>query len=303
MVHYYQPPISLPASYASQYSTLHQGRLYLLQALAEEEERGGRLTKTLDTLRAKLEYHDPAESQVSARKLKTAIKSVRYKVGRCQYRARALSANLANIVDQMEGAKQYQWQIAHQHYPHQTQYGQMMVMYPAAPDFALQSPLHAALTTQTQYIALTSPPKYLPPGTHNLYPYGASSQRPQIPVLHPAELGYQFHVAAYAGLWPMDQSQVETAFHSPVSSISSTKPIQFPAIPQDFEYDAISPLWNFRQRPWSWPSVASADPDAEGISEAAYRLTNSGSARHLSVINATSSEIRVDELSRETSGE
>lgn len=303
MAQYYQASPSVPAFCTSQYSTLHQERLYLLQALAEEEGRGERFMRALETLKTKLENYDPADTQVSARKLKTAIKSVRHKIGRCQYRERALSANLANVVGQMEGAKRYQWRSAHQQYGHQSRYGQVMVMSPAVPDFALQSPLPAALTTQMQYMALTTPRHHLPPWTYNAYSFGASPQLPQTSVLHPATTRYQFSPTSQIGQSTLEQNQLDTRLHSPVSSISSVDLIPFSSNSDGNEHEIISPLSKIQQRPWSWPKVDSVHPHIEGKSGAEDKPAEAVVAQRLSIMDAASSGMGSDRFGSTASGE
>ena len=265
MARYYQGLTSIPGFCTSQYSTLHQERLYLLQSLAEEEERGERLTKSLESLKAKLENHDPADTQVSARKLKTAIKSIRHKIGRCQYRERALSANLSNVVGQMEGAKRYQWRSAHQEYSYQSHFGQMMTMSPAAPSFALQSPLPAALTAQMQYMALSTPRHHVPPWTYGAYSIGAAPRQTQ--VFNSATMDDGSWLTSSVGQWTGDQSRLDTLPYSPVSSISSVDLVPSSSHLEERVVDAISPLPQTQQRPWSWPGTADADADTNGQSE------------------------------------
>ena len=298
MAQYYQPPQGLPALCTSQYSILHQERLYLLKALADEEERGERLTKALETLKSKLEKIDIADPHVSARKLKQAIKSIRHKLGKCQYRERALSGNLTNVVAQMEGMKRYQWRSAHQQYSHHTQYGQMMMMSPATPTFMLQSPLTSAITAQMQYMALNSPRNLnlYHSGTYNPYPSGTMSQVPQTPILHPAAMGYQLQAHLQRAQWTTEQGEAETSIQSPVSSISPFDLMPFSSLPEEFEYDAISPLSKAQQRPWSWPSVASADPEAEEKASTDAKADEGGLARRLSATDSASCGIRLDRL-------
>ena len=303
MAQYYQASASVPAFCTSQYSTLHHERFYLLQALAEEEERGERFTKALETLKAKLANHDPADAQVSARKLKTAIKSVRHKIGRCQYTERALSANLANVVGQIEGAKRYQWQSAHQQYSHQSPYSQVMIMSPAMPGFALQSPLPAALMTQMQYMALTAPRHHLSPWTYRAYSFGASPQLLQASVLHPATTRDQFSTTSQVGPSSLEQNQLDTRLHSPVSSISSSDLIPFSSNSDENEHDIISPLSKIQQRPWSWPEVDGVRPDIEGRSAAEDKPVKAVVAGRLCNMDAASSEMGSDTFGSTVSGE
>jgi hypothetical protein len=103
MANFYQPSLVLPFLYTNQYSMLHQERMCLLDALAKEKARGERLANARTALRLKLENFDntaqgdkpehiqkpeeakapaePSEPQLTARRLKVAIKSVRNKIG------------------------------------------------------------------------------------------------------------------------------------------------------------------------------------------------------------------------------
>lgn len=142
----------------SQYSTLHQERMYLLNALAEEENQGERLTETLSVLQAQIQELEASDPPSNTKKLRQQAKVVRNKVGTCQYRERALAANLANVVAQMEGVKRYQWRNAQQEYAMQIEQAQhhahLVLMSPARPQFALRSPGPGNLASQMQLMSL-----------------------------------------------------------------------------------------------------------------------------------------------------
>ena len=101
--------MAAPALSTNQYSSLHQERLYLLSALAEEEDRGERLTRAFEALNSKLRRLESADPPTSPRPLKQTIKNIRHKIGKCQQRERALAENLAQVVAHMEGLRRYQW--------------------------------------------------------------------------------------------------------------------------------------------------------------------------------------------------
>jgi hypothetical protein len=301
----YYAPMSLPALYTSQYSILHQERLYLLKALADEEERGERLTKSLETLKSKLEKLDPENPEVSARKIKTAMKSVRNKIGKCQHRERALCQNLTNVVAQMEGMKRYQYRSAYQHYSQQSQHGQMrMMISPAAPNFALQSPLTYGIAAQMQYMTLGSPRQpnvYIPPRSYNTYLAGPAQQLPQTPMLLPAAIDYHFSGLTHNGQMGVHHSHPDNIFESPVSSISPFDLAPFASNSRGAtEIDAVSPLSN-APRPLSWPSSARVKADPGQTPLAGEQPVGSHFIRRLSSIDATSVGLKLDRLSRKAS--
>jgi hypothetical protein len=281
MANFYQPGLVLPSLYTNQYSILRQERMYLLDALAQEEARGERLASALTALRQKLENFgntahaekleesekleeakvtaESSEPQLTARKLKVAIKSVRNKIGRCQHRERALSSSLANVVTQMEGMKRYQWRNAQQQYSLQSHYGSMVVMSPDAPGFALQSPLTAGIAAQMQYMRMDSPRQ-----SSFYYTMSPESQY-QTPIwpqmssgamawpantTHPLPLHPQHHHAAA-------QNGLDSTFVSPISSISPYDLATMPTTCDEQSETSSNSVFSKGARPWSWPSVGS----------------------------------------------
>ena len=291
MAQYYQAAPSLPTLCTGQYSILHQERLYLLKSLADEEERGERLSNALERLKSKLDNHDDTDPQVTARKLKQAIKSVRNKISRCQHKERGLSANLENVVAQMEGLKRFQRRRAQELYSQQNQHG--LTTSPANAAFALQSPLHPAIIAQMQYMGLGQPNMfntggYMPQFSHD-------------PALHHAATAYQVPVGAQGSQWQMAQSQAETTFYSPVSSLSAFDIYPPSAISKEADYEAVSPFSKTESRPWSWPSVVSHNAEVEQMSAAENASDDKSFSRRLSIIDAASSGMRLDRLGSETS--
>ncbi|ETN42144.1 uncharacterized protein HMPREF1541_04085 [Cyphellophora europaea CBS 101466] len=161
MAQFFQPGMVSQAALTGQYSTLYQERLYLLNALADDESQGERLTYALAGLQAQLDQNESADLPLSSKKLKQQVKAVRNKIGACQHRERALASNLTSITAQMEGMKRYQWLTAQHEYAmqiHQAQqHAHRVLMSPARPDFALRSPGTMDLATQMQFMSLGQP--------------------------------------------------------------------------------------------------------------------------------------------------
>ena len=277
MAYYHQTSPRFPVLCTSQYSILHQERLYLLQALADEEERGERLTKALGNLQSKLENPDKEDPQLSARKLKTAIKTIRNKIGKCQHRERVMSGNLQNVIAQMEGLKRYQWRSAHQQYNQQSHYSQLM-MSPAAPNLMLQSPLATGIAAQMQYMALKSPYQPNTYATASSYgPFGAVAGYQHSQLLSPASsaMSYPNIASAYTNPLYVAQNQPEGPFVSPVSSISPFDLVSFSAARgRHSEIEIVSPLSKCQPRPWSWPSVIPTEQATDAVSTAEEQTPN-----------------------------
>ena len=158
MAHFYQQHVLPQEALTSQYSVLHQERMYLLQALAAEESQGEQLTQSLSALQTQIETSEAAQPPGNTRRLKQQCKHIRTRLGACQMRERALAVNIARIVAQLEGMKRYQWRNAQQDYAVQLQlaqqHAQMVLMSPSRPAFALRSPANVDLSSQMQYMSI-----------------------------------------------------------------------------------------------------------------------------------------------------
>lgn len=166
MAQHFMQPILPQEALTGQYSVLHQERLYLLEALAEEETQGERLTQALMSLQAQIEAceaHDSPGNGKRLKQLRQQAKSVRNRIGACQNRERALALNVSGIVAQMEGVKRYHWINEQQNYAIQLaqaqQHAHMVLMSPARPAFALRSPANIDLAAQMQYMSLAPQPE------------------------------------------------------------------------------------------------------------------------------------------------
>jgi hypothetical protein len=141
-----------------QYFVLYQERLGLLKTLAEEGDRRERFIKALAKLESQLAEVERGESDLSARRVKVAAKSVRHKIGNCYSREQALSSSLAYVAAQMEDLKRYQWRATMHQHQQQFQNVQMgLLMSPAAANFSLQSPLSNNVIAKMPYLAMDSP--------------------------------------------------------------------------------------------------------------------------------------------------
>jgi hypothetical protein len=307
MAYLYLATTSLLAHCTSPYSVLHQERLYLLQALAAEEERGKRLTQALKRIKSKLEKSDCADPPVSPRRLKQSIKSIRNKISNNQFRERTLAVSLANVAARIEGMKRYQWGNSQQ--SHQVQ---RLMMAPAVADFTLQSSLAGDVTTQIQYLAMTSPTQpqlYLPPGSVNSYLVGSQSQVPQCPVSFPStscatSMGFNLPTNPQVNLVGVEQSEPESSFAQSVDAISPfdvSSPLTLPD--EDFGSEPVSRLSKDQQRPWSWPSVDNLDQANNENPNDEAQHAHGGLGQRLSSLDATSSGIRLDRLSRNNLGQ
>ncbi|KPI38616.1 uncharacterized protein AB675_4149 [Cyphellophora attinorum] len=239
----------LPEALTTQYSVLHQGRLYLVNALAQEESQGESLTHTLMALQAQLHHNETSDPPVNTRKLRQQVKTVRQKLGSCQNRERALAANLASVTARMEGVKRYNWQNAQARYAIQLQQAQqhaqnVLMMSPSRPAFALRSPANVDLAAEMQYLTLAPSSGPVFGNRASLDPYIGSFNQPFAPIdlAYPA-YGEPFPAQIQMPLTYPSLSQELSAWSgyedtlvnttsdsSPVSAVSMTLPSISPLI-------------------------------------------------------------------------
>jgi hypothetical protein len=234
----------LPEALTTQYSVLHQERLYLVNALVQEESQGESLTHSLMALQAQVHQNETSDPPVNTRKLRQQIKTVRQKIGACQNRERALAANLANITARMEGVKRYNWQNAQARYAIQLQQAQqhaqnVLMMSPSRPAFALRSPANVDLAAEMQYLTLAPSGGPVFGNRASLDPYIGSFSQP----FGPMNLAYSTYGEAIPtpmqmqltyppqdlSTWSSYEDTLvnTTSDSSPVSAVSMT----FPSIP------------------------------------------------------------------------
>ena len=240
----------------TQYSSLHQERVYLLSALAAEEEQGERFNRYLESLRAKLDKQQTSDGGPSARKLKQAIKSTRHKLGKCQNRERILAANLTNIVAQMEGIKRYEMRNGRDVRDQSLQQAQMMLMSPALATFALQSPMNANLASDMQYMTIS------PPSTSGWYlPKGAYT---------PNQVGFSPWNPATPGIAPFRQ---QVAWHAP-----GTDHVQMPAGARGTEVSAATATVNDAISPFVLPNQTTPPSTAHKRAQSLPVISDTASA-------------------------
>lgn len=130
----------MASTFASPYSTLHQGYLYLQSELAAEESKGESLAQVLTSLKSKLEKLEAGENHSNPRKLKLSIKSTKYKLSKCQQNERKLADNLNRIAIEIAELKRHDWYGNYtESYPF-IQHNRPIGWSPAWTSFALQLP-------------------------------------------------------------------------------------------------------------------------------------------------------------------
>jgi len=158
----------------SQHFSLHQERLYLLSALAAEESRGEQFSGLLETLRAKLRAAESAEKPIeNIKSLKKSIRSLSFKVTRCQKNERTLAANLAGVTSQMQELENYQWRTVHHDHAHPAQYQYrddfVSPVSPFIPPLTPGMPMSAGLVPCMQQMSLGWPATPGHNSPYNLY--------------------------------------------------------------------------------------------------------------------------------------
>jgi hypothetical protein len=294
MDQYFGSGLASQDALTSQYSILHQERVYLLNALAAEENQGERLTHHLSNLQASLNAMAADESCPEAMKLRQHIKAVRNKIGACQHRERGLAASLANVVAQMEGMKRYQWRNAQHEYTMQIQQAQhharMVPMSPARPQFALRSPGFMDLTSQMQYMSFGQPQA-------DALLFSSRRIASQVAVPYP---GYTFPDQLYANASPVlrDLSAFsglyednQCSFDEPMSPMTIS-PIISPSVRK---WGSL-PADGRRQRAVSLLAPAQS---ASGSAKSPTKLRNDGAMRSLSLLDGTSAAMKMERMAAE----
>jgi hypothetical protein len=273
--------------------------MYLLNALAEEENQGERLTHMLSGLQAQIDGLEANDSSPNARRLRQQVKALRSKMGACQHRERALAANLANVVVQIEGMKRYQWRNAHQEYAMQIQqaqhHAQMVLMSPARPQFALRSPGFMDPSSQMQYLSLGQSPG-------NQLLYSSPSAASYLPVPYPgyAPMGQLYSSAspvlrnleAVGELEQQYQDELDELLSplsgpSPTSSSYSSRRSYSPRTPRGEWQRARSLL------------VSSHSSTSGGYSFSPVKPRNEGTLRRLSLLDGTSAAVQLERKAAE----
>lgn len=302
MAHYFGQGLTPQDALTSQYSTWHQERLYLLSALAEEESKGEHLTQILSDLQSQLNQFEVNDSFAAAKKLRQKIKAVRNKIGACQHRERALAANLANTVVQMEGLKRYQWRNAQQEYAIQIlqaqQHAQMVLMSPARPQFALRSPSPMDLVSQMQYMSLGHSPAAATTQSSPQNPYlalgqinGPSQYMPSYSAYGQSQHLYSDPSAALSDLQACGLADIDLHVDDPVS------PMSIPSPTQD---------WNARFSRRGHRRAASLLVPAQRFSASrsdSFSPRNDGAMRRLSLLDGTNAAMQLERKAAEVRSE
>lgn len=308
MIQFFNQGLMIQDAPTNQYSILHQERMYLLSALAEEENQGEHLTHSLSVLQAQLAKNEAADPSVSTRRLKKQIKAVRNKIGACQHRERAIAANLANLVAQMEGMKRYQSGNIQQQYAMQIQQAQqharMVLMSPSRPNFALRSPATVDLASQMQFMSLGQPMEAPLPQHTPLDPYTPVFNQPMSmyqlsdPFMGHAQAHHLYTDAspvlrtseAYGGL-----TEAEDDLDRPVSPMSVVSPMS-PRSAQDWSGDS-APAG--RQRAISMLMPANPHSASASLPLASNKPINDGAVRRLSLLDGTSAAMQLERKAAE----
>lgn len=231
MAHFYAQQSMAPQdAITSQYSVLHQERLYLLNVLTDEENQGERLTQSLVALQAQITQNEAAEPPLNTKRLRQQVKIIRHKLVACQQREHALAANLANVAAQLEGMKRYQWRSAQHEYTMQIQqaqqHAQLVLMSPSRPNFALRSPANVDIAAQMQYMSLNPPtvPSY---DLSMFSPYANNFTQPSVMSSFNVPYTEYANGQTYADTSHMQRSLENWAgfVESPVSAMKNSSPV------------------------------------------------------------------------------
>ena len=98
------------------FSSLHQERAYLFAALANEERRAEQLTRSLQTVKSRLEKLDISNSTEGVPELKKSASSLTRKLRRCHKSEKAMVNNLAAVTARTQELESYQWRKAQHSY-------------------------------------------------------------------------------------------------------------------------------------------------------------------------------------------
>lgn len=305
-IQFFNQGLTLQDVLTSQYSILYQERMYLLNALAEEESQGEHFTHSLSVLQAQLHEKEGANPPLSTKKLKQQIKAVRNKIGACQHRERAIATNLANVVAQMEGLKRYQSRSVQQDYAMQLQqaqqHAQLVLMSPARPNFALRSPGTMDLASQMQFMSLGQPMN-ASLAQQPLDPYSAAHGQ-SMPMF---QIGSPFGDYSQAHHWYTEASPVlrnleayggvteaDIEFDRPISPLTVISPTTSHSI-QDRSHGSVS---GGRQRATSLLTPANPDGTSEP-NPLPSKPINDGAVRRLSLLDGTSAAMQLERKAAE----
>jgi hypothetical protein len=295
MALYMQPLVSHQEALTSQYSVLHQQRLYLLSALAEVEDQGERLIQSLGALETQIHGNEATEPPLSTKKLRQQVRSVRNRLTECQHQERALAANLSQLVAQMEGMKRYQWRQAQHDYQMQIQqaqqHAQMVLLSPARPGFALRSPAAMDLATQMHYMSLDQPTTSSQPQAMTQSPYFTGLSQHGDPSSFQGT-GEQMYISAIPVLTQLngwegfnDVRAGPLEHMSPVSPMSTVSmPTMSPIATEDVTEPMVIKNNNNRPRSVSMLTSSTYNPSLASIQES-RKSSNSNAMRRLSLLD------------------
>lgn len=105
-------PTVVPMATDLCYSGLHHERSYLLSALASEESRAEKLTRSLEATRVKLMTAQADQDHEGAAGLRKIAASITRRLKKCQDNERAMTNNLAAVTSRMQFLEQHQWRRA-----------------------------------------------------------------------------------------------------------------------------------------------------------------------------------------------
>jgi hypothetical protein len=293
MALYMQPVVSHQEALTSQYSVFHQQRLYLLNALAEVENQGERLTQSLGALETQIIEHEATEPPLSTKKIRQQVRSVRNRLTDCQHQERALAANLSQLVAQMEGIKRYQWRQAQHDYQMQIQqaqqHAQMVLLSPARPGFALRSPAAMDLATQMHYMSLNQPTTSSQPPALTQSPYFTAFHQ-QVNPGSCQSIAEQMYISATPVLTQLygwegfnDAQNGPLEHMSPVSPMSAVSmPMMSPIVTEDVARPMVTK--SNRPRAASMLTSSTYNPSLTSIRKSG-KSSNSNALRRLSLLD------------------
>jgi hypothetical protein len=285
-----------------QYFALYQERLHLLKSLTEEGDRRERLIKSLAKLESQLLEIERGESDLNARRVKVAIKSVRHKIGSCYSREQGLSSSLAYVAAQMEDLKRYQWRTSILQHEQRVQTPQMgYLMSPASASFGLQSPLSTNVIAQMPYLTLNTPQQaHLYGGFDSVVGYAFNNVEKAFPTIAFSPLGAINQQPCQPLESPVSDGEEKGAiiFESPVSPIS---PFDMSSLSATLDGQPeigsrhILEGWQ-SDRPWTSQIDKNEDRGSNVQPKNDQNAVPSEIRRRLSILDATSSGLRLEGL-------
>lgn len=146
MAYTWVPPApEIPFVTDHRYSSLHQEHSYLLSALAKEESRLAHLSRTRESVRAKLviaEAHGSSAEEVG--RLKKAVAAISRKLKQCHKSERAMADNLSAVSERIRMLELHQWQKASFEYSQKMYQTPTHGMVLGFPEMTLELPISPA---------------------------------------------------------------------------------------------------------------------------------------------------------------